>query len=344
MKIRFVLFLFFSLSSICSFSQTVDFEFSEVCIGDTTILTSTSVSATDPILFWGWDLTNDGDFTDASGEEIKIKFSQAALYRIGLRIITQSGYAEAFYQDVQVGNFPTANFTSENSCANEFTQFINLSTIENEDLEDFLWDFGDGATNNYQSNPNHWYSNSGSYNVRLIAQSNLGCNDTIIRNIQIRSVPDFNFVFSGDTIFNEGESLVVTAVGDFDQILWFNGSTNNSVTITVGGYYFAEVKNQGCPNTKSFTIIVHDRVGVTNLITPNGDAYNQRWEIFNIENHSPCQVSVFSRDGTLVYSNTNYNNQWDGTYNGNPLPEGVYYYVVNCEDGLSRKGALSIIR
>jgi len=344
MRIRFIIFLFVSLFSIQSFGQTVDFEFSEVCIGDTTILTSTSVSTNDPILFWGWDFTDNGQFTDATGEVVRYPFPQAKLYRIGLKIITKSGVAKAFYQEVQVGSFPVANFISENSCANDFTKFINQSTIENEELEDFLWEFGDGGTNNYEKNPSHWYANSGTYIVRLIAQSNLGCNDTIIKTIQIQSVPDFNFTFSGETTFNEGESLIVTAVGDFDEILWSTGSTSTSITITNGGYYFANIKKGGCPNLKSFTTIVIDRVGVANLITPNGDNKNDQWKIFNIENHSPCQVSVFSREGTLVYSSTNYDNQWDGTYNGNPLPEGVYYYVINCNEGLFKKGALSIIR
>lgn len=344
MKIKFVIFVIFSLFSIQSIGQTIDFEFSEICIGDTTILTSTATSFNDPILFWAWDFTDNGQFNDATGEQIKFKFPQAKTYRIGLRIITQSGFSEAFYQDVQVGSFPIANFISENSCANEFTNFINLSTIENEDLEDFLWDFGDGGTNNYQTNPNHWYQSSGSYSVRLIAQSNLGCNDTIIKQVNIQSVPEFSFEFSGETTFNEGESIIVTAIGDFDDILWNNGLTTPSITITTGGYYAAEVKKGGCPNLKSFTIVVVDKVGITNLITPNGDGFNDYWEIFHIENHSPCQVSLYSRDGMLVYSSTNYNNRWNGTYNGNPLPEGTYYYIVNCDKGLSQKGALSIIR
>lgn len=344
MRIRFIIFLFVSLCSIYGFGQSVDFEFSEVCIGDTTILTSTAVSDTDPIIFWGWDLTDNGEFNDATGEVIKYKFSQAATHRIGLRIITQAGYSEAFYQEVQVGNYPVANFTSENACANDFTNFINLSSIENEDLEDYLWEFGDGGTNNYQVNPSYWYTTSGNYTVRLIAQSNLGCSDTIVKIIQIQSIPEFNFTFSGETTFNEGESLIVTAIGDFDEIVWRDGQTTNSITITEGGNYWAEVRNKGCPNIESFNIIVRDRVGITNLITPNGDGFNDYFKIFHIDNHSPCQVSIFSRDGMLIYSSTNYDNRWDGKYNGNPLPEGVYYFVVNCNDGLFRKGALSIIR
>lgn len=341
MRIRFIIFLFVSLCSIYGFGQSVDFDFSEVCLGDTTTLESTAVSATDPILFWGWDLTDNGQFNDATGEVIKYKFTQANLYRIGLRIITESGYSEAFYQDVQVGNYPIANFRIENACANEFTNFINLSSIE---AEDYLWEFGDGGINNYQANPTHWYESSGTFNVQLIALSSLGCSHTVIKTIQIQSVPDFSFSFSGDTIFDEGESLVVTAVGDFDQILWRDGQTSNSITITNGGYYWADVNKQGCPNTKSFTIIVHDRIGISNVITPNGDGFNEYLKIFHIDNHSPCQVSVFNREGLLVYSSTNYNNNWDGKYNGKPLPEGVYYYVVNCDDGLNKKGALSIIR
>ena len=345
MRIRIIFLLHFILFSVYSFGQTVDFEFSEVCVGGNTSLTSTSTSlAGDPIILWGWDLTNNGEFTDASGEVITHNFSQSGTYLIGLKIITQSGFSEAFYQDVLVGSFPVANFTYENACASDFTSFINLSTLENENLEDFIWDFGDGVTNNFEASPEHWYASPGFYSVKLIALSNLGCNDTITRQVNIHSVPVFNFEYSGSATFNEGESLVVNAVGDFDQILWSTGSTTTSITITTGGYYFAEVRKDGCPSFQSFTVIVHDKVGITNLITPNGDGYNDYWEILHIENHSPCQVSIFSREGNLIYSSTNYNNRWSGTFNGMPLPEGTYYYVVKCSEGLEETGALSIIR
>ncbi|WP_414017940.1 gliding motility-associated C-terminal domain-containing protein [Chitinophaga sancti] len=39
---------------------------------------------------------------------------------------------------------------------------------------------------------------------------------------------------------------------------------------------------------------------------------------------------LFNRYGQLVFHCTGgYNNQWDGRYNGQPLPIGTYYYVID---------------
>lgn len=345
MRINFLLLIFLIGLSLPSYSQTADFDFTEVCLGDTTLLTNTSTSPTDPIVNVSWDLDNDLQFDDASGNEIKFKFSTAGVKRIGLRIITEGGSSQAIYQDVLVGSFPNANFTFDNACSNDFTKFTNTSTIgDDEDLEDFLWSFGDGRTNDYETSPSHWYSSPGIYSVELIAISFLGCRDTITKPIDVQPVPTFSLEFVGDTIFTEGGSVTVNAVGEFDNIVWSTGATTESITITQGGSYSAEIKKGGCPSTKTFTIVVNDREGVATIITPNGDGFNDTWKIFHINNHTPCKVSVFTRDGKEVFSSNNYNNDWGGTYQGKPLPEGTYYYVLSCESGLVRKGALNIIR
>ena len=39
-------------------------------------------------------------------------------------------------------------------------------------------------------------------------------------------------------------------------------------------------------------------------------------------------MKIFNRYGELVYSNDNYNNEWDGTYKGKPVADGTYYYTI----------------
>jgi gliding motility-associated-like protein len=67
-----------------------------------------------------------------------------------------------------------------------------------------------------------------------------------------------------------------------------------------------------------------------NAFTPNGDGINDRWLVTN---GAACTnqivVKVFNRYGNEVYSNENYQNNWDGTYKGKPVPDGTYYYVIN---------------
>jgi len=341
-KLCLIIFVFSLLANI-SLAQIADFDFTDVCLGETTTLTSTSTSS-DPIVSFEWDLTNNGSFTDASGATINQVFTQTGVYTIGLRITTSTGSANAIYHQVAVGNYPTVNFSYENACANDFTKFRNLSSAAGENLEDFIWDFGDGVTDNFSTHPGHWYVFPGIYNVKLIAITDYGCKDSISKSVEINSLPTLTIEFQGDTIFDEGGSVIVSATGDFDRIVWSTGETYSPITITTGGYYFAQVFKVGCPTTKSFNIIVHDRTGVTNLITPNGDGYNDFWEIFHIEDHAPCQVDIYSREGVKVYSSLNYNNSWDGTFNGKPLAEGTYIYIAKCKDNKIQKGTINILR
>jgi gliding motility-associated-like protein len=50
----------------------------------------------------------------------------------------------------------------------------------------------------------------------------------------------------------------------------------------------------------------------------------------------------------VVYKNDNYQNTWDGTYNGKPVPDGTYYYVIDYRlingESIVMRGDLTIIR
>lgn len=322
----------------------VSFEYTIVCIGNATQFTNTSESS-DVIVSTQWDLNNDGIFNDASGNSLNYLFSSLGPHTIGLRVTTQSGLAKAIYRQVIVADEPTANFTATNACVGSFTEFTNASLTIPEDIATFIWKFGDGSQWSNVSNPIHTYTSPGIYNVTLIVNSSFGCSDTIIKNVSIKPLPEFEIEYNGETEFTEGESVTVTAIGDFDEAIWSNGTTANSVVITEGGIYTVEVFKNGCASSQSFSITVNDRVGIANLITPNGDGYNDRWEIFHIEKLRPCNVSIYNRSGVAVYSDSDYLNDWTGTYKGKPLPEGTYYYILKCDKETNiRKGAITIMR
>jgi gliding motility-associated-like protein len=45
-----------------------------------------------------------------------------------------------------------------------------------------------------------------------------------------------------------------------------------------------------------------------------------------------------------VFAQDNYDNLWDGTSNGNPLPEGPYYYVIKTQNAGTIKGTVNLVR
>jgi gliding motility-associated-like protein len=84
--------------------------------------------------------------------------------------------------------------------------------------------------------------------------------------------------------------------------------------------------------------------------TPNGDGQNDRWLVTN--NGGSCTkrvyVTVFNRYGNIVYKNDNYQNTWDGTYDGKPVADGTYYYTISyvtiTDNTLRLQGNVTILR
>lgn len=66
---------------------------------------------------------------------------------------------------------------------------------------------------------------------------------------------------------------------------------------------------------------------VPNLISPNGDGVNDFLEFGCLEEYPNNRLSIFNRWGSKVYEAAPYNNDWQGEWNGHPLPASVYFYV-----------------
>lgn len=113
-----------------------------------------------------------------------------------------------------------------------------------------------------------------------------------------------------------------------------------------------EVSNDNCP-TQSDTVLI--AVSVCNgfdpvfptVITPNYDGKNDLFVIQYLELIYPdCHVTIVNRWGSVVYESVGYADPWDGTYNGEALPLGTYFYRIelNDADGTVYTGDISIIR
>lgn len=83
-----------------------------------------------------------------------------------------------------------------------------------------------------------------------------------------------------------------------------------------------------------------------NAFTPNGDGFNDTWNIPALVNFSNCTVDIFVRGGSRVFHSDGYGKAWDGTYGGKPLPVGVYYYIIDLKTRGYNKvdGYITLIR
>ena len=135
----------------------------------------------------------------------------------------------------------------------------------------------------------------------------------------------------------ESPNSVVTDVDNF-------GLGNTMILYTLS--------NPICGNV-SDTIIVSSNLCegfqpvIPTVITPgNLDGKN---DVFTIDFlnviHPECHVVIFNRWGSIVFESTGYESPWNGTYKGNALPMGTYFYRIELNDGSGEvlTGDISII-
>lgn len=83
---------------------------------------------------------------------------------------------------------------------------------------------------------------------------------------------------------------------------------------------------------------------IKSLFTPNSDGVNDYWHIPDLLSYGNVQVTVYNRFGQTVYKSDSYKNDWDGTWNGNPLPSASYYYIIKSSEKGLIKGVVNIVR
>ncbi len=88
------------------------------------------------------------------------------------------------------------------------------------------------------------------------------------------------------------------------------------------------VESDVCGNSADeLQVTVYDFL-IPNAFSPNNDGFNDAFRVVGIETIPQNFFKVFNQWGRVVYSASNYDNQWDGKSNsGGELPSDTYYYI-----------------
>ncbi len=102
--------------------------------------------------------------------------------------------------------------------------------------------------------------------------------------------------------------------------------------------------------TMEFECLEDSLIVAPNVITPDGDGLNDVWEVTAIyacqQQFADNSLVISNRYGDIVYEANPYNNDWGGTnQQGEPLPQGTYYYILrlNVGEGVTLKGWVAIV-
>jgi gliding motility-associated-like protein len=158
---------------------------------------------------------------------------------------------------------------------------------------------------------------------------------------------------SPDTIIDEGQTITLLGTGgtvfywqpDYN-IKYYNTSNPDVWPITTTIYTLSTTDQHQCFASDIVTVTVAngDKLFFYSAFTPNNDGDNDFFYIGNIEKYPDNNLKIYNRYGKQIYSATNYDNLWNGTYLGNQVPTGTYFYILNDGKGEQYKGSVTILR
>ncbi|MCK5846111.1 MAG: choice-of-anchor L domain-containing protein [Bacteroidales bacterium] len=301
-----------------------------------------------------FDWSPSGDFMNNQLQNAWANPSQTTTYFLS---ITDSSGCPAVIDSINVSVFPkiNASFLPDifKGCEPLEVSFEDMTTPA---AANWKWYFGDGDTSIIQ-NPTHIYS-AGIYDIKLEVSSASGCKSELeVSNfikVYEKPIPNFYLDPSVVTIDESTISFInTTNNGSAFNYLWDFGDGSSDVTFNASHAYndagefevwlYAE-SDKGCKDSISFlaTVIV-DEIEVPNVITPNGDGFNDIFYIKNITKLQSSKLMIYNRWGTKVFSVENYKNDWDG----DDLPDGVYYWYLEYKTYFREsveKGTVTIIK
>ena len=108
-----------------------------------------------------------------------------------------------------------------------------------------------------------------------------------------------------------------------------------------GGTHTLDIRDEnGCAlHSITFTIVDYMR-----FFTPNGDGYNDYWQLLGVETQVGAKIHIFDRFGKLLAKIDPNGPGWDGKFNGYKLPSTDYWFSIELQDGRIKKGHFSLVR
>ncbi|MES2798527.1 MAG: PKD domain-containing protein [Bacteroidota bacterium] len=337
-----------------------NFNFTEVCEGNSTTLTDFSLAGFGTIDAWEWAL-DDGNSSVL--QDVVHQYGAAGSFDVQLIVTSSVGCMDTIVKAVDVFEAPVANFSYSVSCpSNSYVvQFTDLSTAS-DGISAWSYDFG-GQGNAAVQNPLQLFNAGADYVVTQIVTSANGCKDTLVQNVNIPFLPEAGFYYNTTNGMNVGAVFNFIDTSSYaSSYSWIFGNGGTSTLQNPSSTYFANglypvtlyaYNSLGCydSTTTYFTINTVTTEIVTlipNTITPNNDGKNDVWKLEFIDILFPdAVVEVYNQWGQQLFYSVGYAEPWDASFNGELVPDGNYFYVITLNAGLEQdqfKGALLVLK
>jgi gliding motility-associated-like protein len=330
---------------------TANFTYSNVCLGKPTIYIDQSVntSGQGALSGWNWSFGNGNTSTNLNPTET---FTTAGTYTTQLVVNNTFNCFDTITKSVVVYPLPNVKLGVTRSCTGSsqnicFTDSSTIAPPSNIPSTGYYWDFG-GVGFSITKDTCFVFPTEGKYSITHQVTSDQGCLSTVIQTLNITPKPKAKFLFINSTGLSVGANIqFVDSSSNSVGWNWSFGNGGSSNLQNPSSFYGENgtytvsqtVADQfGCTDTYTAIVRVLNIVNeitelIPNIITPNGDGKNDFWRLDFIDIYYPkAEIEIFNRWGESIFKSTGYANAWDGSYKGDPLPVGAYYYTLDLKD------------
>ncbi len=255
------------------------------------------------------------------------------------------------------------------TCISDFTKSIVIRFAEPLSLtaSDDIFCHGDSVILEIQGTfPSYEWSNGkktksiyantqGTYTASIVDAT--GCTASGEITVSQFSKSEINIITEdGQTVMDFGKSLQLIADDQYIEYTWSPaaGLSDTKIYNPIASprqntrYTVTVFDDNGCKVSNTIELTVNGnapKLATAKIISPNGDSKNEYWEIEDIASYEDNEVAIFDGHGKKVFSASPYQNNWNGTFNGTPLVEGIYYFVLTFKDtGTVQTGSIMIVR
>lgn len=265
-------------------------------------------------------------------------FNTAGVYTIQLVASNSIPCFDTFSRIITVDSIVTIGFRMSDSIICQGDK-VTVTIPQPESISgDYYWNFGETAHKVYNlATTSHSYEHPGEYEIILNAQYRACPDLDSKRKVKVKKAPQI-YIGSDTSLCLNGPRYTFS-----DQIngnnpkaswLWNTGDTTSSIVITHPGTYTATVSIDGCSSSESIQVTKDCHLDIPNAFTPNNDGENDYFLPRQLlsEGLQQFKMTIFNRWGQKVFETQQLNGRgWDGSFNNQEQPMGVYIYQIHAE-------------
>ena len=282
-------------------SPFADFSFDITCPDTAVTFTNLTSIPTGSVIGYEWFF---GDGTSSTQTNPVKTFPRGGPFDVMLVATANTGCTDTIVKSVNPDSVIVADFNFDNNCLNQTTTFNNLSFSTNGTIISYEWDFGDGNSSNLE-NPSHTFTAQGDYDVSLIITSDIGCVDTIIKQVSINPPPtaDFSVDDACPGAVVNFDNLSVSQAKDVEYFWNFGDGTNSSD--------FEPTKSYEHPGTYLVTLTVINDGGCFHDTSKNITVFPEPVSDFTVGSPVCLNSNISFTNNSSISTGSIFQFEWD---------------------------------